>query len=341
VNPTVHTDDARFFELLERWVNGDFTRHDEQELIALTRTDDFRREAWEGFVSAPEWDHSALLQSLKQRLQQPKKHPGVFNIRFYMAAAAALALLVTAVFFFQKTEKQLEPASVATQMPDSMSTGRPAPPTEIATAPNSSADILTQSAPSRVANKPGAGQAGSSLNEPEIAGVFDAEKKPIIPESPAEVTSTESVSGDDQPTVVAAESKQKMVLPPDASSSSNSYPSSPKSQSNLPVKDEIARKETNAKKRSVSPAGPENGWEAFSNYLRQNARLPAAAKNNNISGNVSLQFNIDDQGKAQDIQVIKGLGYGCDELAIQLIQAYKWVQGTQKSPMRVEVPFVR
>jgi anti-sigma factor RsiW len=106
VNPTVYNDDARFFELLERWVEGNFNRRDEQEMLALTRSDDFRREAWEGFLSAPEADHATLLRRLRERLAQKQPRPRVFSLRFFMSAAAAMALLLVAVVFLPRLVTQ-------------------------------------------------------------------------------------------------------------------------------------------------------------------------------------------------------------------------------------------
>lgn len=48
---------------------------------------------------------------------------------------------------------------------------------------------------------------------------------------------------------------------------------------------------------------------------------PEEAKRMGIEGRVVLRYTVDMQGKATDIQVLYGLGYGCDEEAIRLLKS--------------------
>ncbi len=85
---------------------------------------------------------------------------------------------------------------------------------------------------------------------------------------------------------------------------------------------------------------PANGWEAFREYLRQNARLTPEARNRNVSGTVQLQFNVNVNGEPTGFVVLRSLGFGCDQEAIRLVQNWEWVYG--KNPIvTVDVPFVR
>ena len=95
-------DDARFLELLDRWLTGAFTRADERELQALAAADPFRREAWEGFASLPETEHAALLERLRARLQPQRRKRVPLGI--WLAAAATLALLFFVVLFLPRPE---------------------------------------------------------------------------------------------------------------------------------------------------------------------------------------------------------------------------------------------
>lgn len=79
---------------------------------------------------------------------------------------------------------------------------------------------------------------------------------------------------------------------------------------------------------------------ALEDYLRRNARLPEAARQNNISGYVKVSFRLDRQRRVTDFKVLRPLGYGCDEAAQSLLKAYNWRDFTQDTVM-VEVPFVR
>lgn len=51
-----------------------------------------------------------------------------------------------------------------------------------------------------------------------------------------------------------------------------------------------------------------------------NFRYPAAARENNIQGKVTILITINEQGQATDYQVKKSLGYGIDEEAIKTLK---------------------
>ena len=78
------------------------------------------------------------------------------------------------------------------------------------------------------------------------------------------------------------------------------------------------------------------GMNAFADYLSKNLKYPEAAKKANVSGKVYVQFVINKDGTAQDFQVIKSLGSGCDEEALRCLQTIpKWTPGSQSSiPVR-------
>lgn len=103
---------------------------------------------------------------------------------------------------------------------------------------------------------------------------------------------------------------------------------------------ERLRREARAEKEGPAQSEPADGWDVFNEYLRQNARLPLEARDHNISGSVRLQFSVNANGDAQNLVVLRSLGYGCDEEAKRLIQNWSWIRG-QQSQVTVEVKFVR
>ena len=64
-----------------------------------------------------------------------------------------------------------------------------------------------------------------------------------------------------------------------------------------------------------------------------------------IEGKVFLSFIVDQQGSISDIQVIRGIGGGCDEEAKRVLQkSPKWSPGKQrgrpvKSRMQIQIVF--
>ncbi|MEO6039696.1 MAG: TonB family protein, partial [Saprospiraceae bacterium] len=100
------------------------------------------------------------------------------------------------------------------------------------------------------------------------------------------------------------------------------------------------RREVRAEKAGPVQSEPAEGWVAFGEYLRQNARLPADARDHNVSGSVRLRFSVNANGDPQNFVVLHSLGYGCDEEAKRLVQNWNWVRG-QQPEVTMEVRFVR
>jgi protein TonB len=65
-------------------------------------------------------------------------------------------------------------------------------------------------------------------------------------------------------------------------------------------------------------------------YLGKNIKYPSAASRANVSGRVFMSFVVNTDGSIQDVAVLKGLGFGCDEEAIRVVKAMpKWKPGKQ------------
>jgi protein TonB len=65
-------------------------------------------------------------------------------------------------------------------------------------------------------------------------------------------------------------------------------------------------------------------------FLSKNLRYPELAKENNISGRVTVRFVVDENGDVSDVNVVKGIGGGCDEEAKRVVMKMpKWKPGKQ------------
>jgi TonB family protein len=75
---------------------------------------------------------------------------------------------------------------------------------------------------------------------------------------------------------------------------------------------------------------PKGGMPVFNQYIQNNFKYPAEAKNAGIQGKVYVQFVINKDGSVSDVKVLRGIGGGCDEEAMRLIaQSSEWVPGKQ------------
>ncbi|GAB3549690.1 energy transducer TonB [Spirosoma fluminis] len=80
------------------------------------------------------------------------------------------------------------------------------------------------------------------------------------------------------------------------------------------------------------------GMDALGFFLSKNLHFPDQAIRANVQGKVFLTFTIDTDGAIQDISVLRGLGFGCDEESVRVINQTqgKWIPGIQRGePIKV------
>jgi len=93
------------------------------------------------------------------------------------------------------------------------------------------------------------------------------------------------------------------------------------------------------------PPMPVGGFDAWTSYLSSNLTYPAQAKKEGIEGTVYVVFVVEVDGSIQGAKILRGIGGGCDEEALRIIQnAPDWEPGVQKGQkvncrMRVPIKF--
>lgn len=102
------------------------------------------------------------------------------------------------------------------------------------------------------------------------------------------------------------------------------------------------------------PAGPSGDAETgvyksiaqvsqLPHFINQvKAQYPEAAKHANIEGVVILQVDIDATGAVKKVDLIQGLGYGCDESALAAVQQSTFtpaLAGGEPVPVRLRIPY--
>jgi protein TonB len=79
------------------------------------------------------------------------------------------------------------------------------------------------------------------------------------------------------------------------------------------------------------------GEEARLKYLNENVKYPVMAKEAGIQGKVFLEFVVEKDGAVSGVRVIRGIGGGCDEEALRVVENMpRWIPGKQRGvPVRV------
>jgi TonB family protein len=81
------------------------------------------------------------------------------------------------------------------------------------------------------------------------------------------------------------------------------------------------------------------GDDARIKFLVENIVYPKEAKEKKIMGTVYVSFIIDKTGSVTDVNVLRGIGGGCDEEAVRVVNLMpKWVPG-KKAGKNVRVQF--
>jgi protein TonB len=86
------------------------------------------------------------------------------------------------------------------------------------------------------------------------------------------------------------------------------------------------------------------GQEELLTFLAENIKYPEIAKRAGVEGKIFVSFVVAKSGKITDIQMVKGIGAGCDEEAIRVVRMMpEWKPGKQNGApvnVRVSIPIV-
>lgn len=87
---------------------------------------------------------------------------------------------------------------------------------------------------------------------------------------------------------------------------------------------------------------PPGGMDGWNQYLSNNLSYPAQARYMGIEGTVFVEFVVNADGSIRDVEILRGIGTGCDEEALRVIKnSPNWEPGKQKDRkvnVRIIVP---
>ncbi len=77
-------------------------------------------------------------------------------------------------------------------------------------------------------------------------------------------------------------------------------------------------------------------------FIAENLVYPPLVKERGIKGKVYLAFTVKTDGTIADIKVLRGIGGGCDEEAVKVVQKMpRWLPGMQRAqPVAVQYNLV-
>ncbi len=78
------------------------------------------------------------------------------------------------------------------------------------------------------------------------------------------------------------------------------------------------------KKRFLNLPKYPGGSKAFREFIAENLRYPEPALEAKVEGSVIVEYDINDNGAVSNSHVLKGLGYGCDEEALRVVNLLRF-----------------
>ncbi|WP_425639335.1 energy transducer TonB [Algoriphagus yeomjeoni] len=73
---------------------------------------------------------------------------------------------------------------------------------------------------------------------------------------------------------------------------------------------------------------PKGGMEGWNSYLSENLTYPAAAREKKIEGTVVVMFIVREDGAIDSVEILRGIGGGCDEEVMRLVkESPTWTPG--------------
>jgi len=159
----------------------------------------------------------------------------------------------------------------------------------------------------------------------EIIPITEQEVKPPPPPAPTQTTVINIVEDD-------VEIEDEFEFDAEADESTQMQDWTPVDV----VEEEVVEEEIFTVVESM-PSFP-GGETALYSYLQKNVQYPQMARESGIQGRVYVTFVVEKDGKVTDVRVMRGIGGGCDEEAIRVVQSMpKWVAGMQRGkPVRVQ-----
>ncbi|SHO59655.1 energy transducer TonB [Algoriphagus zhangzhouensis] len=87
------------------------------------------------------------------------------------------------------------------------------------------------------------------------------------------------------------------------------------------------------------------GMDGLITYLSTNLKYPEAAKEKGIEGTVAVKFVVELDGSVSNVEILRGIGAGCDQEALRVIKESKdWTPGEKdgkkvRTEMRLPINF--
>jgi TonB family protein len=278
-------------DIIEEYLKGTLSPETRQQVDRYLQENPFEAEAMDGFKSYSV-DLKRELTDLNQRLSAEMFSESRKSSRYLWPAAAAVSLLVASVLviFLLLPDKQ-ESAPIAINQGASEVRDEGQADQEIAPAP-----------------------APQSSEDVTVISSEDLESAPIIVEDELEVDLIEPKDVSYLEESVVEETVLEDILLNEAPTLEQSSAITSRAKPNKTAAGTVAARTG----QMVSPRAqaPDN----WNEYLINSLQFPREAQKVGVEGSVKIRFQVDVEGNPIHLELINGLGYGCDREALRVLQ---------------------
>lgn len=78
----------------------------------------------------------------------------------------------------------------------------------------------------------------------------------------------------------------------------------------------------------------DGGRDLLKKFIKENLQYPEEAMKNKVEGDVIVKYKVTGKGEVINPEIVKGLGYGCDEEALRLVEMLSY-QSVKNRGVRV------
>ena len=337
-------------EALEKYYSGDLPEKDKKMLSAHIEKCDLCSDALEGMELIPDMENAnktiaELNQSLNKKYLKEKGQSSNFSMKFfYYSAAASIIILIGVLSYLNFSAKKLSSDTTNFIVQENIMMPIPPPPSlEIhKNADNQPKKIKKIKNPKSVQAVVIEKLQHITVNFSEIEEEDFFDENIEISMDKNENTSTGKIKskGSGSPEGFLME----MIVINNGTNAS-SGPSAPEHY--LQLEEEVNIEKAYEKKTEeiiftiveTMPQFP-GGENGLRNYLQKKLRYPSQARNAGVEGKVYISFVVNSTGRITDTKIVKGIGEGCNEEALQVVSEMPfWKPATQQG-RPVSVRFV-
>jgi TonB family protein len=322
-------------DMMQRYAQGTLSAGQRKRVEVFLEQNPFAAEALEG-LQATSGDFLADLMELEDRLKE-KTHSNPTKItRFYWPMAAAISLLIISGFIlYLLLPNQQESSQIAVNQ--ELSEDESENPITTKSQPNSTPGSILEtkteqeniSETNEIEDKEVENKQEGVIDQPQqLEGTTSEESIETNPE-PEEAT-TDAVSTDatelNEPVpqrskLNADDTSDNLVTVDLETQETKSQEATPKAFNKRANKEKAPSVASVARTTVTTPELPvASAPESIRAHIYQNLKYPDDARTQGIKGIVKLTFMVNTDGSLSNFLIIHGLGHGCDEEAIKVIE---------------------